>query len=352
MTATRCGASAIIAASVAATSSSLGLSPSLSALVESQISAIGMPSAASARKRASSVGGAAMGRGSSFQSPVWITRPNGRGDRQRAAFGDRVRNVDRLDCERPERERLADLHGAHSHVVDDVVGGTLGAQHGGGERRGIDRPIESRPEIEHGAVVVLVTVRQDQRQHVLGIVLEEARIGHDQLDAGLRRAGESDAAIDDDPFAAIARTEAVGGHVHADFADAAKRHEDELVGEWGGHQALTLAVTPKCTSPAVIAMRELSLARTISRPLSSMFSKMPRTTLAVAVHRNFGADAGGRGTPQPQHLADITAAVPELVGVHPFVRQARRRSSRPKRWRRAHQARSPDKATRRVPIQC
>jgi hypothetical protein len=65
------------AASVAATSSSLGLSPSLRALVESQTSAIGMPSLPSARKRASSVGGAAIGRGSSFQSPVWTTRPTG-----------------------------------------------------------------------------------------------------------------------------------------------------------------------------------------------------------------------------------------------------------------------------------
>ncbi len=204
VSATRCGASAISAASVDETSSSLGLAPSLSALVESQMSAIGDAFGCRGRaKRASSVGAAAMGRGSSFQSPVWITRPAAVVIGERAAFGDRVGDVDRLDGEGADRERLADLHRPHLDIVDDVVGGALGAQHRGGEGGGIDRPVEGRPEVEHRAVMVLVAVGEDQREDVVGIVLEEGRIGHDQLDAGLRRAGEGDAAIDHDPLASL-----------------------------------------------------------------------------------------------------------------------------------------------------
>ena len=52
--------------------------PSFSALVESQISAIGLDlSAPIASNRATSVGSPPTGFGSSFQSPVWTTRPTG-----------------------------------------------------------------------------------------------------------------------------------------------------------------------------------------------------------------------------------------------------------------------------------
>ena len=188
--ATRCGASAMSLVSVAATSSSLGLWPSLRALVESQISASGGPSSRPiASKRPVSVGAAAMGCGSSFQSPVWTTRPTVGGDQERVALGDRVGDVDRLDGEGADGERLARLHQGDRDIVDDLVGGALGRQHRRGEGGRIDRLVEGRPEVEHGAVVVLVAVGEDQRQDVVGIVLEEGGIGHDQLDAGLARAG-------------------------------------------------------------------------------------------------------------------------------------------------------------------
>ena len=41
---------------------------------------------------------------------------------------------------------------------------------------------------------------------------------------------EGDAAIDDDPLARLLRPKAVGGHVHADFADAAKGHKHQFIG--------------------------------------------------------------------------------------------------------------------------
>ena len=53
---------------------------------------------------------------------------------------------------------------------------------------------------------------------------------------------EGHAAIDDDPLAAALRPKAVGGHVHADLADAAERHEDQFVAvAWPSFSAPRLA---------------------------------------------------------------------------------------------------------------
>src|SRR5690606_15182201 len=58
---------------------------------------------------------------------------------------------------------------------------------------------------------------------------------HDEFNARQLRATEADAAIDNDPFAAARRSEAISGHVHADLADAAKRHKDEFIPLVLGH---------------------------------------------------------------------------------------------------------------------
>src|SRR5690606_5677586 len=71
--------------------------------------------------------------------------------------------------------------------------------------------------------------------HVVGVFLEKLGVRHDQLDAGQVRAAEADAAIDNNPLAGARRTKTVRAHIHADFTDAAKRHEDKLI-PWGfGH---------------------------------------------------------------------------------------------------------------------
>src|SRR5690606_2948328 len=200
--------------------------------------------------------------------------------------------------ERTDRKGLARAHDGDIDVFDDAVPCPLGRQHGSGERSGIDRLVKHRPQIEHGTVMVFVAVGQHEREDVVGILLEKLGIGHDQFDAGQIGSAKADAAIDDDPFARTRRTEAVRCHVHADFADAAKRHEDKLI-PWGfGHgsfypcsgrtprelwspvalpcsgQLWALAVAPKWTSPAVMAMRAPSSSRMISRPAESIVSKM------------------------------------------------------------------------------
>jgi hypothetical protein len=81
-----------------------------------------------------------------------------RGDRD--AVGDRVRHVDELDVERPEREPLA---GAHVGDIDlpEAVLVELRARHRRGERRAVDRDVaaELAQDPRQRAEMVLVPVR-------------------------------------------------------------------------------------------------------------------------------------------------------------------------------------------------
>ena len=62
------------------------------------------------------------------------------------------------------------------------------------------------------------------------VLLDEAHVGEDHVDAGIVLAlGEGDAAVDHQPLARVGRPEAVEVGVHADLAEAAQRHEYELV---------------------------------------------------------------------------------------------------------------------------
>ena len=74
------------------------------------------------------------------------------------------------------------------------------------------------------------TKKKGDGGRVVGALLEEFGVGHDQFDPRQVGSAEGNAAIDDDPFARALGAEAIGGHVHADLAGAAQRQEQELVG--------------------------------------------------------------------------------------------------------------------------
>ena len=162
------------------------------------------------------------------------------GDQERIALGNRVGDVDRLDSERPERKRPAGPHQRYRDVLDDIVGGAFGREHGCRERGGEDRPVEAGPQVKDGAVMVLVAVGEDQAEDVVGVLLEKGGIGHDQLDTGLVRAAKGDPAIDHDPLAIVEAAEAIGSHVHADLADAPKGDEDEFISGAACHKLIPI----------------------------------------------------------------------------------------------------------------
>src|SRR4029079_5657842 len=100
----------------------------------------------------------------------------------------------------------------------------------GGERRGVDRRLETRPQLDHGADMVLVRVRDDDAGEVGTVFLDEAHVRKDDVDAGIVLAlGEGDAAVDHQPAARVLRAEAVEVGVHADLAETAERQEYEFV---------------------------------------------------------------------------------------------------------------------------
>ena len=77
--------------------------------------------------------------------------------------------------------------------------------------------------------MVLVGVGQDDAQDVVGVLFDEGRIGHDDLDARRGQVPEGDADVDHDPFARMGRAVAVEIEVHADLVRPAERQEDEFV---------------------------------------------------------------------------------------------------------------------------
>jgi hypothetical protein len=132
---------------------------------------------------------------------------------------------DELDVERVEVDPPAQRHLADLDPIAEIHLAQLQAQERGGERRGVDRAAEPRPEVLDRAQMVLVGMGQHQADHVLAPVLDEVRVGQDDVDARRRLVAEGDAAVDDQPLAA----DAVEIEVHADFAGAAQGQEHQGV---------------------------------------------------------------------------------------------------------------------------
>jgi hypothetical protein len=129
----------------------------------------------------------------------------------------------------PRRNLAAERHLGDVDLVEDAGVAQLLAQQEGGERRGVDRRLQARPQPGHRADVVLVGVGQDDAEDVVGIVLDEGRVRQDHLDTRRRLVAEGDAQVDDDPLAIVLRPVAVEIEVHADLVGPAQGQEDQLV---------------------------------------------------------------------------------------------------------------------------
>ena len=161
-------------------------------------------------------------------------RAQRRADRQAVRLGDRVGQRDQLQLERAELDRAAQRHLGDLRLVQQAGLAQLLAQQEGGEGRGVDRRLQPRPQPGDRADVVLVGVGQHDAQDVVGVLLDEGRVGQDDLDARRGLVAEGHAEIDHDPLAVVRRAEAVEVEVHADLVRPAERQEDEFVVAWLG----------------------------------------------------------------------------------------------------------------------
>ena len=93
--------------------------------------------------------------------------------------------------------------------------------------------------------MILMGVRQHEADQVLALLLQEADVGHDQIDARqMLLVSKGHAEIDREPGALMAIAEAVDRQVHADLADAAERRKGQFIGP-RHHAAPTEAAAPK-----------------------------------------------------------------------------------------------------------
>ena len=229
---------------VLATSASDGERPSRTALVESPISA-STPASPSSRSRRSSVGTPMIGVGSIFQSPVCSTVPAEVWIASACDSGIECATGMNSTLNGPRSMRPPD-----GTTVTGIFGGLRSEAHLASNRaalnlRRVDRAFQLRPQIDDGAEMILMGVRQHEADQILALLLQEADVRHDQVDARqMFLVAERHAEIDREPAALMAIAEAVDRQVHADLADAAERRKGQFIGP--RHQAAPAdAAAPK-----------------------------------------------------------------------------------------------------------
>jgi hypothetical protein len=150
-------------------------------------------------------------------------------DRQPVRLRDGVRDGHELDPERPELQIAAQRDLGQADLIEDAGVAQLLADQEGGERRGVERGFQARPQPAERTDVVLVSVRQHDAQDVVGVGLDVARVRGDHLHAGRRQVAEGHAQVDHDPLPIVRRPVAVQIEIHPDLVRPAQRQEDELV---------------------------------------------------------------------------------------------------------------------------
>jgi hypothetical protein len=216
-------------ASDLATSASLGLTPSRTTLVESHTSAR-TPSSPSARKASSEVSEPRYGGVVDLPVARVDHEARRRADRDGVRFRDRVGDRHVFEVEGPELQALARLDLVQVDLRGVGLAEAAGFEQADGEARGIDRHLQAGPQLGQRADVVLVGVGDEDAQQIVALLLDEAQVRVDEIDAGqVLLAAEAHAEVDQNPLPVRLRPVAVEGRVHADLAEAAERHEDEFV---------------------------------------------------------------------------------------------------------------------------
>ena len=140
-----------------------------------------------------------------------------------------MRQSYKLDIERAHFDASSKRHFRHRqfHVAAEFA--ELGAQHSRRERRGIDFTAKLRPQIDDGADVVFMGMRQDKAHQRLAVFDDEAQVRQNDVCAGFLGSWKGDAEIDHQPLPVILGPKAVEVDVHADFAEATQGHHNEFV---------------------------------------------------------------------------------------------------------------------------
>src|SRR3569833_2011118 len=128
---------------------------------------------------------------------------------------------DELDVEGPDIDTAARRDHGHRDLGWVTLGRAFGLEQRGADFGCVDRAFEPRPQIDDGAEMVFMGVRQHQPDQVVALLFQEADVRHDQVDARqMLLVAEGDAEIDRQPGALVTVAEPVDRQVHAALADA------------------------------------------------------------------------------------------------------------------------------------
>ncbi len=154
-----------------------------------------------------------------------------RADGDGVGLGNGMGQGHHLQIERPDVETSAQRDFAKLHLgFVDAVLAQFSPQYRERERRAVDGAAEAVPEVGHGADMVLVGMGEHQAGQTVAALLDELRVGQDDVDPRRGAVVEGDAHVDHQPAAVSGRSQAVEIEVHPDLAGAAERDEKKVFG--------------------------------------------------------------------------------------------------------------------------
>src|SRR5665647_1742200 len=144
-------------------------------------------------------------------------------EHDRQGIGHAVAHGDERKVERPQAQLRALAHLIEIDHLEQAVLVEFGLDERQREAAAVHRLVELLQHEGQRPLVILVTVRDDERQDVVAAPEQPSDIGDHEVDAEHLVARELDAAVEHDDLAAVLD----GGHVLADLAEAAERDDPE-----------------------------------------------------------------------------------------------------------------------------
>ena len=95
-----------------------------------------------------------------------------------------MRHGNELDVEWPDIETAAKRNDFHGDFRRAGLARAFCVEQCGRERRGIDRQLQPRPQVEQRAEMILMRMGEHQAGEVLALLHEIANVGQNQIDAG------------------------------------------------------------------------------------------------------------------------------------------------------------------------
>ena len=149
----------------------------------------------------------------------------GRGaDDQGLRLGNGMRHAEKLQVERPNVELTAGCDHVDLHLVQQPRLAQLAPEHGGSERRRVNRAAQVAPQMCHAADVILMRMGDHQADQLVAPLGDEYRVWHHHLDLGVFGTAKANPAIHRQPLAGSP----VEIQIHTDLAGPAQWQEREV----------------------------------------------------------------------------------------------------------------------------